>query len=107
MGRAAAPGKLITERKLPSPQSSPGDLPEPGIEPGSPALQTDSLPSESQGKPPVGLSLPNNERKTSDSPTHLAFVVLPVGEGWGAVPHSTWDLSSMNRDGTCIQSVEP
>ena len=26
--------------------ASPGDLPDPGIEPGSPALQTDSLPSE-------------------------------------------------------------
>ena len=25
---------------------SPGDLPNPGIEPGSPALQTDALPSE-------------------------------------------------------------
>ena len=25
---------------------SPGDLPDPGIEPGSPALQVDSLPSE-------------------------------------------------------------
>ena len=31
---------------------SPGDLPKPGIEPGSPALQADSLPSESPGKPP-------------------------------------------------------
>ena len=31
---------------------SPGDLPNPGIEPGSPALQADSLPSESPGKPP-------------------------------------------------------
>ena len=30
---------------------SPGDLPNPGIELGSPALQTDSLPAESQGKP--------------------------------------------------------
>ena len=29
---------------------SPGDLPEPGIEPGSPALQVDSLPPESAGK---------------------------------------------------------
>ena len=28
------------------PFSSPGDLPEPGIEPGSPALQADSLPTE-------------------------------------------------------------
>ena len=30
--------------RLPFP--SPGDLPNPGIEPGSPALQTDALPSE-------------------------------------------------------------
>ena len=30
---------------------SPGDLPNTGIEPGSPALQADSLPSEPLGKP--------------------------------------------------------
>ena len=30
---------------------SPGDLPNPGIEPRSPALQVDSLPSEPPGKP--------------------------------------------------------
>ena len=29
----------------------PGDLPDPGIEPSSPALQADSLLSEPQGKP--------------------------------------------------------
>ena len=34
---------------LPSP--SPGDFPNPGIEPGSPALQADSLPSKLPGKP--------------------------------------------------------
>ena len=28
----------------------PGDLPDPGIEPGSPALQADALPSEPPGK---------------------------------------------------------
>ena len=33
---------------LPSP--SPGDLLDPGIEPGSPALQADSLPTELRGK---------------------------------------------------------
>ena len=32
------------------PFPSPGDLPNPGIEPGSPALQVDSLPAEPQGK---------------------------------------------------------
>ena len=33
------------------PFPSPGDLPDPGIEPGSPALQADSLPTELPGKP--------------------------------------------------------
>ena len=32
------------------PFPSPGDLPDPGIEPGSPALQADSLPTKLQGK---------------------------------------------------------
>ena len=31
--------------------ASPGDLPNPGIEPRSPALQADSLPAEPPGKP--------------------------------------------------------
>ena len=33
------------------PFPSPGDLPNPGIEARSPALQADSLPAEPQGKP--------------------------------------------------------
>ena len=33
------------------PFPSPGDLPNPGIEPRSPALQVDSLPAEPPGKP--------------------------------------------------------
>ena len=33
------------------PLPSPGDLPDPGIEPRSPALQADALPSEPPGKP--------------------------------------------------------
>ena len=32
------------------PFPSPGDLPDPGIEPGSPSLQADTLPSEPPGK---------------------------------------------------------
>ena len=35
------------------PFSSPGDLPNPGIKPGSPALQTEALPSEPPGKKPT------------------------------------------------------
>ena len=37
---------------------SPGDLPNPGIELGSPALQVDSLPAELPGKPDLHISLP-------------------------------------------------
>ena len=35
------------------PFPSPGDLPDPGIEPGSPSLQADALPSEPPGKPQI------------------------------------------------------
>ena len=44
------------------PFPSPGDLPDPVCEPGSPALQADSLPTELQGKPtvvPCWLSVEN------------------------------------------------
>ena len=43
---------LILLPPLPMPPfPSPGDLPNPGIEPRSPALQADSLSSEPPGKP--------------------------------------------------------
>ena len=37
------------------PFPSPEDLPDPGIEPGSPALQADALTSEPPGKPMIHL----------------------------------------------------
>ena len=40
------------------PFPSPGDLPNPGITPESPALQTDALPSEPPGKPKNNHSFP-------------------------------------------------
>ena len=42
------------------PLPSPGDLPDPGIEAGSPVLQADSLPSEPPGRPHVVVQLPAN-----------------------------------------------
>ena len=39
------------------PFPSPGDLPNPGIEPRAPALPADSLPAEPQGKPINGRVL--------------------------------------------------
>ena len=57
------------------PFPSPGDLPDPGIEPRSPALQKDSLPAEPQGKPRIlervaypfssGSSRPRNQTRIS------------------------------------------
>ena len=43
------PGSSIHGSELLFP--SPGDLPDPGIEPGCPALQADALLSEPPGKP--------------------------------------------------------
>ena len=37
----------------------PGDFPNPGIEPGSPALQADSSPSEPAGKPIIKYMIAN------------------------------------------------
>ena len=52
----------------------PGDLPYPGIEPGSPASQADSLPSEPPGKP----------RNTGESSLPLLQGIVPVQKlKWG------------------------
>ena len=40
------------------PFPSPGDLPDSGIEPRSPALQAGSLPSEPPGKPNISVFVP-------------------------------------------------
>ena len=45
------------------PFPSPGDLPYPGIEPRSPALQADTLPSEPPGKPCSGWKYQKNSKK--------------------------------------------
>ena len=48
------------------PFPSPGDLPDPGIEPRSPALQADTLPSELLGKPhiPIRMAKTQNSDNT-------------------------------------------
>ena len=55
------------------PFPSPGDLPDPGIEPGSPALQADALPSEPPGKPTITIPKNGNVLVTQLCPT-LAFL---------------------------------
>ena len=48
------------------PFPSPGDLSNPGIKPGSPELQVDSLPTDLQGKPPILLN--SSEKKPCQIP---------------------------------------
>ena len=56
------------------PFPSPGDLPNPGIEPTSPALQADSLPIEPQGKP----------KNTGVGSLSLLQLIFPTQElNWG------------------------
>ena len=42
---------IFQARILEWPFPSPGDIPDPAVKPGSPALQADSLPTEPLGKP--------------------------------------------------------
>ena len=58
------------------PFPSPGDLPNIGIEPGSPALQADALPSEPPGKPMISLK-PTLIRLVSPAPTPMTALKLP------------------------------
>ena len=61
----------------------PGDLPNPGIKPGSPAssvLQADSLPSEPPGKPRYRPGYPHHhpwKRRKSWLPPGLAHLLVP------------------------------
>ncbi|CAI9160192.1 unnamed protein product [Rangifer tarandus platyrhynchus] len=65
------------------PFPSPRDFPNPGIEPGSPALQADALPSEPPGKPKIReVSPPNLEpwmlRSTHEYDPKQPMLVLPT-----------------------------
>ena len=69
----------ILQARIPSglPFPSPGDVPDPGIKPGSPALQADSLPSEPPGKPYChGRGLLGN---CSSSSAYVTFPQLDQG----------------------------
>ena len=60
--------------------SSPGDCPNPWIEPRSPALQADSLPVEPQGKP---------KNTGVGSPSLLQRIFLTQDLNWGLL-HCRW-----------------
>ena len=59
------------------PFPSPGDLPDPGIEPRFPALQADSLPTELQGKPKKECSRREKGMNSIGSVIRVSFVMNP------------------------------
>ena len=68
------------------PFPSPGDLPNPGIELRSPALQADSLPAEPQGNP----------KNTGVSSLSYLQLIFPTQELNQCVLHCRWILYQPN-----------
>ena len=89
------------------PFSSPGDLPDPGIKPGSPALQADALTSEPPGKPTfVGSSKKQeNSGKTSNSAllTAKAFDFVDHNKLWNSLKEMEYQTSSSASWEICMQ----
>ena len=90
------------------PFPSPGDLPNPGIEPGSPALQVDALPSEPPGNP---SSNTYTKAYTQSLPEHswelaTVWVCLWVGcaEHWGVLVGPLAGSTSESAPVTCGQA---
>ena len=76
------------------PFPSPGDLPNPGIEPRSPALQADSLPAGPQGKP-------KNTGVGSLSLLQRIFLTQESNQG---LLHCRWILNQLSYQGSLSQS---
>ena len=68
----------------------PGDLPNPGIEPRSPALQADTLPAEPQGKP-------KNTGVGSLSLLQQIFATQELNQGF---LHCRWILYQLSYQGS-------
>ena len=78
------------------PFPSPGDLPNPGIEPRSPALQADSLPTELQGKPSLAIYL-------KYSSVYMSILKLPNHPSLPPFPLATTS-STTNSFKFCIET---
>ena len=82
------------------PSPSPGDLPNPEIEPRSPALQVDSLPSEPQGKP----------KNTGVGSLSLLQGIFPTQElSWGLLHcrRILYQLSYQGSPNVTISALNP
>ena len=81
------------------PFPAPGYLPNPGIEPGSPALQPDSLPSEPQGKPYFSMCLHTKEK------THVISISKST-EARRAIKNQILQLMTLDSNSICSSWLE-
>ena len=75
---------------------SPGDLPNPGIEPRFPALQADSLPVELQGKP----------KNTAVGILSLFQGIFPTQGSNPRFPQCRWILYQLNHQGSSREGIK-
>ena len=84
---------------------SPGDLPNPGMEPRSPALQADSLSAEPPGKPSFEVNQGGN-----GNPLQYSCLENPMdGGAWWAAVHGVAGSRTRLRDFTftfCFPALE-
>ena len=73
------------------PFPSPGDLPNPGIKPRSPAWQVNSLPSEPQGKP----------KNSGVGSLSLLQGIFPNQESNRGLLHCRWILNQLSYQESC------
>ena len=68
------------------PFPSPGDLPDPGIEPGSPSLRADTLPSKPPGKPPhlhISLGILQIQHNVAEK-NSWTYYIIEFPNSWDA-----------------------
>ena len=73
------------------PFPSPGDLPDPGIEPGSPALEADALTSEPPGKPHNKDKAEHKNKRIN--PTRGRKICKPHASNEGASKHTRANIN--------------
>ena len=97
------PGKSTGVGRVPSP----GDLLDSGIEPGSPALQADSLPHEPRGKPFIMEGHQINDALSYLSKVKVFVPLSPEVSGKAMSPHSStlaWKIPWTEQPGR-LQSM--
>ena len=85
-----------TQQLMGMPFPSPGDFPNPGIEPRSPTVQADSLPAEPQGKP----------KNTGVGSLSLLQGIFPTQESNRGLLHCRQILYQLSYQGSPVTNLD-